>query len=200
MASAQDPPIEDTTKRPSHRTPVSSNAQSDAVEQTENVEERMFLHICEETNDPRLWEIWGLCKTHGEIAACGRLLVYLKQDNLWGHGWMTLGMYVLHTGHLSEARGYMERARDLCPESDLIHAHLALCCTQQGDLDEARWHAERAVELAPHIRQHRWLLGGILMRQGEAKLAMRWLLQDRINPKKRSDFASSEFAQGSLLA
>ncbi|MCB9640910.1 MAG: tetratricopeptide repeat protein [Myxococcales bacterium] len=160
----------------------------------------MFLHICEEAHDPRLWELWGLWKTHGEPYAVRRLLAQLKDDALWSHGWLTLGVYALSMGSLTEARGYIERARDLSPESGIIHAHLAICCVQQGDLDEGRWYAERAVELSPQSRQNRWILGGILMRQGEARLAMRWLLQEQITPKKPSDLASYESEPRSLLA
>jgi len=85
-------------------------------------------------------------------AMCDRRLQQVVVNLGSAEDYYNYGVALLNTRNVSEARGYLDKALELAPDSDHIHYALALALALGGDLPSAHDNLKRAIELEPRNR------------------------------------------------
>jgi tetratricopeptide (TPR) repeat protein len=86
------------------------------------------------------------------MAMCDRRLQAVTVNLGSAEDYYNYGIALINSRNIAEARGHLEKALEMAPESDHIHYALALAQALGGDLASAHANLKRAIELEPRNR------------------------------------------------
>lgn len=86
------------------------------------------------------------------IAMCDRRLQQATVSLGSPEDYYNYAVALLNTRHVAEARGHLEKALQMAPESDHIHYALAVAQALSGDTSAAYENLKRSIELEPRNR------------------------------------------------